>query len=204
MKTGRPIHRESLFDFFSQRVQDASQRRGASLSTPTTTYLTQLLTRLGEEGTVLPKDAPRTLAELHLQAREAPRPKALRLYRALGDHALATSGYFAESLSRRAVGRRYYADMGGAAYARVVDLSTSGPISKAAEIDPWIRAFIELGLRFDDCVALLSDIADRDRAEGTDDLRQLFQEWQRTGSEHAARRLAELGSLPGRGPSELA
>ncbi|MCB9761888.1 MAG: hypothetical protein H6739_18815 [Alphaproteobacteria bacterium] len=190
-RAGRPgLSHDNLYDFFSNRLQDAQGSRAVELSRWTSHYLTALLVRIGRTRDLFQRGTPETLAEMHLAARGAPRAEALRRYRHLGDYALSIAGYFSESLSRKPVGVRYYTDMGEAAYARVADLSRSD-----ARDDPWFQVFIELSRRFPECLTLLADVADRDRAEGTHDIVDLYARWLETRSPHAARRLSELGVL---------
>lgn len=191
----KTLHRDNLYDFFHGLVQEAAKRHPPPISDATTTYMAQLLVRLAQsEALLLKHDTPRTLAELHLQAREAPRERALRLYKHLGDYALTVAGYFGDSLRRRPVGVSYYADMGGAAYERVFRLSAADP--EAARHDPWLGVFAELSRRFGHCRELLEDVAERNRAEEQHDLGRLYERFVQTGSAHAARRMTELGALP--------
>ena len=92
----------SLIDFFSERVREAKTRREVELSQHTEHYLAGLLVREGRSGVTV--GGPSTLAEMHLEAASAPRNEAMRIYRTMGDRALYVSGYFQDSLSRRAVG----------------------------------------------------------------------------------------------------
>ena len=88
------------------------------------------------------------------------------------------------------MGVSYYAEMGEGAYYQVACLS--GP---AKGDDPWATIFLELAHSMKDCIGLVADVAERSRAERTDDLGQLYSLWLKTRSPHAARRLAELGVL---------
>ncbi|MCB9794375.1 MAG: hypothetical protein H6741_16800 [Alphaproteobacteria bacterium] len=188
------LHQDNLFDFFSKRVDDAKEQRGVELDPWTTTYLAHLLVRVGRTRDLFREDSPDTLAEIHLKARGADRREALRLYRYLGDRALSIAGYFRDSLRRSAVGSGYYEAMGESAYYQVASMSVGGGVS-AGRDDPWTAVFLELARRMRDCVGLLSDISERDRAEGTQDLVRLYELWLSTRSPHAARRLSELGVL---------
>lgn len=188
------LARDSLDVFFRERVESAQQAKAVELHPWTTAYLAQLLVRAGRTPELYREDTPTTLAEMHLGAVGAPRHEAIRRYRHLGDHALTVAGYFSESLRSRAVGVRYYVEMGEAAYYQVADLGQTGPFATSAR-DPWQATFLELAHRFRACLGLLADIAERDVAEGTQDVMRVYERWLETRSEHAARRLAELGML---------
>ncbi len=171
----------NLQEFFFEAIAQAMAAQGIELSKLSAHYLTRLLTSRGES---LPPRVD-TLAELHLTAAQAPRREAIRLYRSLGDHALYTGGFFPESLQDKAVGLDYYRSMGGAAYGQVANLGQAK--------DPFSQMFAELAKRFQDCVLLLSDVANAAKVASAADLVGLYEEWLRTRSRHAERRLAELG-----------
>lgn len=188
------LARDSLPAFFRERVEEAKQARSIELHPWTTAYLAQLLVRAGKTPQLYREDTPATLAEMHLGAVAAPRHEALRLYRHLGDHALTVAGYFSQSLRSKAVGVRYYTEMGEAAYFQVADLGHPG-LPAPNHRDPWQATFLELASRFRECLSLLADIAERDQTEGTHDVLRVYERWLETRSVHAARRLAELGVL---------
>lgn len=182
------LARDNLYDFFQGRVDEARNQQGVELSEDSTRYLAQLLVaRQRQQG-----DRADTLAELHLEAARAERlQEAMHLYRQLGDRALYTAGYFPESLSRKAVGVEYYADMGGSAYHRVSTLG-GGWVLKD---DPWTAMFGELARHFRECIQVLGEVAERNLAEGSDDIVGLYERWLATGSPAIERRLRELGLI---------
>jgi hypothetical protein len=182
------LARDNLYDFFQARVDEARDERGVELSEDSARYLAQLLVQRQRH----PEDDGETLAELHLEAARAERLQdAMHLYRRLGDRALYTAGYFRESLSRKAVGVQYYADMGGSAYHRVSTLGGGWVTTQ----DPWTVMFGELARSFRDCLEVLGDVAERNLAEGSDDILALYERWLQTGSPAIERRLRELGLI---------
>lgn len=177
----------SLNHFFSEAIGQARANHQVDLSDHSTHYLSQLLASRGRP-TAPPAD---TLAELHMSAAQAPRGRALMLYRELGDQALYIGGFFPESLESKAVGVDYYRSMGGAAYGRVASLG--GPLA---------QMFHELAQRFEDCLRLLGDVAEAARAANTRDLIALYERWLANPTPHATRRLAQLGMLDTQGAPE--
>jgi hypothetical protein len=175
-----------LPDFFTERVEEAMCNQEIALSETTAGYLTGMLVRLARSQEVFDESGPVVLADLHLQARTSDRRQAARLYQKLGDTALFISGYFSESLERSAVGLRYYTDMGGSAYHQVAGITSRGGAALAG-------MFQELAHRFEDCVSLIAEVADRDRQDSDQDLLRLYELWLTTRSPHAAKRLARLG-----------
>ncbi|MBN2799072.1 MAG: hypothetical protein JXX28_07980 [Deltaproteobacteria bacterium] len=152
---------EHLVDWFEARVRVAAAK-ASPLHEQTLLYLITLLAgQVRADGD--PWSNTAALADLYREAREAgPRTKG-EIFRALGDRALLTLGWFPESLERRIVGASYYADMGALGY---------------AEADRWLSGaygpvFRELAGSFDVAVAVL------DRARPRDPRELLLQAWLR-------------------------
>lgn len=170
-----------LFHYFYERTLDAQAEVEAGLSSDTVIYLAQLLTeRARADKPSLPET---TLAELYGRAVHAPPSGQAKAYRELGDRALYRLGCFKESLDRSPVGPRYYEDMGSSAYYRV------DQVFKRWFADAFGPVFQELSGAFRDCVELLTVVNERHTDDDAATLMRLIQEWQRTGSATAARRL---------------
>jgi len=185
--------RDDLPAFFADRVDDAMDNQGITLTETASGYLTGLLVRLSRAQEVFAERGPLVLADLHIKASESPGREAATLYQKMGDTALFVAGFFAESLERKPVGLSYYTDMGGAAYHRVAGITEQRGGQAMAGM------FRELARRFEDCVSLLAEVSDGDRPESDEDLLRLYELWLTTRSPHAERRLARLGLIPGRG-----
>ncbi len=174
----------TLFDYFHLRVTEAWEQLGVDLSSDTSLYVATLLVDRARADK--PRPQASTLAELHARAMAAPPAEQARTYRELGDRSLYLVGYFEESLSRRTVGRRYYCEMGAAAYHRV------DQVFKRWFADAFGQVFEELAQGFDDCVQVLQRVRSLVDEE-PDILMRLYQHWMQTGSEEAASRLRERG-----------
>jgi hypothetical protein len=149
---------ENLFDYFHGRVEEARAGAAVRISDDTSLYLATLLTDRAR--TDRPAPAEQTLAELHLRAANAAPAEQARTYRELGDRALYLLGYFAESLERRSVGPRYYAEMGSAAYGR------ADQVFKRWFSDAFGPVFRELAGRFGACVALIEEVREASERDG--------------------------------------
>ena len=183
----------NLFDFFLEQVDATVADRGAHLSADGVYYLSKLLAERGHVGEL---EAPRTLVELHLQAAQGDHGQQVRCYKDLGDQALVVSGYFDGTLRRSTVGVDYYVSMGRAAYDRLARLLGYG-VRQSNGLDV---VFAELADTFSECVGVLREVRDGMRAEQTelDDaaLLALYEQYQRTGSRRALRRLQAMGLAP--------
>ena len=187
-----PQEKEILYDFFSQRVEDADRTQGTDLSLDAIRYLTVLLVQLGKTEALFRMTQPDTLAEMHMQAAQRPRNEALGIYKHMGDFALYIGGYFSESLQRKAVGVTYYAEMGGAAYHQVAGLSGTLPMPN----NPLHALFTELGSRFRECLSILMDVSSKSRTGSNMDVVMLYERWLTTRDALTQQRLVELGVLP--------
>lgn len=113
--------------------------------------------------------------------------------RRLGDVALFVSGFFGESLARRAVDIDYYSRMGEAAYSTLLN----SPASRRDEI--LADVYGELAEKFLKFVDALADVAQEARSFDESDILRLYDVWVHTGSERAAEILQRLGIQPAQG-----
>ncbi len=194
----RPLETEAnLFDFFHGHVDEAA-RAHPDVSQEGVYYLSNLLV---ERGRVEEVARPDTLVELQLEALHASRPKALTVWRELGDMALYVAGFFRGSLEHRHIDPDYYELMGSAAYRRLSTLleAPRGALVGRGAAKGIDVIFGELSAHFDSCCDLLREVRAIIRArvaEGDDrELLALYEEWLDTGGDGAARQLRRLGLL---------
>ncbi len=182
---------------FAELVAGALHRTRVQPTPLAVTYLVDLL----EERVrlTLPPERPaggeETLAEALLAARQLRGAARLRCLRRLGDRALFVAGFFGDSLDRRAVGIRYYADAGRLAYAGL----SSALVGRSTE-RAWSELFEELADRFPDFVDVLTEVGDSSRARQTGALLRLYDRYLRSGAERERRRLLRRGRLVPAGP----
>jgi hypothetical protein len=168
-------------DFFHAHIDRALRKEGVSTAPLTERYLVGLLTGYAGQGI---DDTP--LALKLLGALEAtPRERRLQL-KEIGDTSLYVSGFWAESLERRAVDVDYYIGMGESAY---------GELAGGRDVrDPGTVVFADLARNFARFVRVLSCISDTVLPANTpEDVIKLYERWLKTGSHWARRRLAKLG-----------
>lgn len=195
----------NLFDFFQDQVGRANDEAGRPVSQEGTWYLSNLLVEQANTGRRPPEEQAQTLVELRLQAAQADRVQALRIWRALGDKAMLLSGYFHRSLAHRRLSRSYAMEMGSSAYQVVAGLLGAG--SKAPVLGEGGRdlgdIYQELAARFQDCAEVLAEVGEavREGVEGPardQDLLATYEAWLATGNPRLAARLVRLGLLPAR------
>jgi hypothetical protein len=178
-------------EFFREQLGKAMEHQKVSTSAFTEYYLVNLLTRC-VRGDALPAAEPgfdeTPLALLYVRALEASRRDRARLLREMGDTALFMSGFFAESLNRRAADLGYYRDLGGRAYSRLSQEEAPFPFDRTV--------FSELSFRFTQFADLLSEVSESSRLSATRSVLALYERWLHTGSPRAAALLAEQGIVP--------
>jgi hypothetical protein len=175
-------------EYFKDQVESALSRLQLRTSELTTYYLVDLLCRFIQPTRAIPFSD------------DLDEPLALRLGRALGsggleqrarlrnlgDFSLFTSGFFSDSLNRRAVDVDYYVSMGEFAY---------GSLSRR-DTDTLGGVFSELSRKFVPFMDVLSEVSERSGVRSSADILRLYEKWLRTGSPRDGQRLADRGILP--------
>jgi hypothetical protein len=181
------VHDQTPTEYFKELVEESLSRQKVHAANLTAYYLVNLLCQY------VRFDA----APGH---REANEPLALRWGRALdsggfeqrvrlrsiGDFSLFVSGFFSDSLTRRAVDVDYYRALGECAYA---SLSRS-------EEEAFAEVFDELSRKFVGFTDVLADISDRTTLASASEAMRIYEKWLRTGSERDGQRLIERGIVP--------
>ena len=188
---GQRLVEKTPMEFFREELTKALEHQKVSTSTFTEFYLVNLLAgsmRSHDVSSDEPGAADLPLAVLYARALAAPRNDRARLLRALGDTALFVSGFFAESLGRHRVDKKYYRSLGGYAY---------GHLSHSDELLGFgPEVYGELARQFHEFAEVLTEVADHTHATATDSVPYLYERWLKTGSQSAAARLVELGVAP--------
>lgn len=185
----------NLREFFRNSVTDAMDRQRLDVDELTAYYVVNLLTLFArsealfdetDDGLQLTPVASMLAAAVEAE-HAAERDIALQR---VGDVSLFIAGILGEGLAARLVGVDYYVKMGGTAYQTLAS-NLKGSVRGRA----FGSVFAELAEKFQDFVDVLAEIREGTQASETDILR-LYDSWQRTGSERAARLLRGLGIEP--------
>jgi hypothetical protein len=187
------VHESSPLLFFREQLLKAMEHQRIATSAFTEHYLVNLLTAFAR-GEALPTREPgydeTPLALLYLRALEASRWERAQLLRTMGDTALFVSGFFGESLAGKEGDLRYYATLGGRAYARLSHDHEQGSV-----VGPAV--FSELAQRFRDFADVLAEVSELSRLAHPASVVRLYERWVQTGSRRAAALLAAHGITPG-------
>jgi len=197
-----PLFREPLLsglgarEHFQDAVQTALINQRFSASDESIVYIVNLLTafirsdRLFEctpEGYQI-KPLALIYGEAITAGSETDRTQSMQR---LGDVALFISGLYAYSLSRSLVDVDYYISMGGNAYGYLADRPAYSNRDTGLKV-----VFVELSEKFAGFVEVLAEVSEKSNINGHMDILRLYEIWQSTGSERAAKKLRELGIHP--------
>jgi hypothetical protein len=186
------VRGESAIEFFREQIGKAMQHQRVSTSAFTEYYLVNLLAAFMRGESLPGREAgfdETPLALLYVRALDASPPQRARRLRATGDTALFVSGFFADSLADTVADVRYYAILGGRAYAHL-SREHEGP----RHLGPGV--FAELAARFREFVDVLAEVSEQSRVSTPASLVRLYERWVQTGSRRAAALLAEQGINP--------
>jgi hypothetical protein len=187
----RLVKEQSPAEFFKEQVERALEHQKVSTSAFTEYYLVNLLTGCIHSD-ALPAPDPgydeMPLALIYLRALQADRFERMRLLRAMGDTALFTVGFFADSLAGKLSELAYYRALGGRAYASLSQ--EDAPNALGASV------FSELAGRFGQFADVLSEVSESTRLATHKSILDLYERWLQTGSRRAALLLAERGIAP--------
>jgi hypothetical protein len=188
----RLVRQETAELFFHDQLITALEHQKVATSSLTECYLVHLLTAFAR-GERLPANEPGfddpPLALLYARALQAAPFERGVLLRTTADTALFVSGFFARSLPGGDADVRYYARLGGRAYAHLGR-------EHEREDPAGTSVFNDLAARFLRFVDVLTEIAERTRLGTARSVVRLYEQWLATGSARAAALLAEKGIVP--------
>jgi hypothetical protein len=175
-------------EYFKELDESALSRQQLHANELTSYYLVDLLCRFMRPGDRIPfgDDHAEPLALRLGRALDCAGMEQRARLRNLGDFSLFMSGFFSDSLNRRAVDVDYYVSMGEYAYG---SLSRRDP-------DAFGEVFSELARKFVPFVDVLSDVSEQSGIRSSVDVLRLYEKWLRTGSPRDGRRLVDRGILP--------
>lgn len=189
----------NLTEYFKDSVAESMDRQNVAADDHTACYVVNLLTLFSRSEEFFDQSESglelRPVALVLADAVDRDTDEKNFALQRVGDVSLFVAGFFGDGLAEKLVGIDYYVNMGGAAYSTLAQ-NISGSIRGRAVGD----VFNELAEKFTAFVDVLADVRDAARTSHTDVLR-LYDNWQRTGSERAARILRSLGIEPTQAPS---
>lgn len=187
--------KESLPEFFKDQVAHAMSRCSIQVSHEVEFYLVNLLLtythasnfhKQSETGEAQDK----ALALQLFDAVVASRRSKIPILKEMGDMALYTSGFFGDSLYKKAIDLNYYISMGHTAYASVSQLISDGTGKSLSEL------FYELATNFKYLVDVLATISESTNIHSDQNLLKIYERWAATGSHRLKTLLYQHGIIP--------
>lgn len=173
-------------EHFKELVTEAVRHQRVETNEMAVYYLSTLLS----DFVLSERLAAEPLAITYLKALNETRSVRVRLMKHLGDLSLFTSGFFSDSLKRKAVDVDYYATMGVSCYNSVASMHRE---ERRAEIS---SLFTELAIKFGAFADVLTEVSERSRLTSSKDILRVYERWLRTKSKQAERLLRTLGIEP--------
>lgn len=192
----RVVPVRNLRDFFRESIDDAINNQRVDVNPHTSHYVVNLLTLFARSEELYEDDGEsygvRPLALMMVDAAEAStdQQRSTSLQR-IGDVALFTAGFFADSLADKAVDVDYYINMGGTAYGTLC-YEIRGTTRGQALFD----VYRELAHKFHALVDVLNEVRDGARCTDDIDVLRTYEVWRKTGSKRAADLLRQSGVVP--------
>lgn len=186
----RPLLREQTpAEYFKELVESALARQHLNAGDLTAYYLVNMLCQfVRPDGRSGGGDLEQPLAIRLARALDSGGLEQRARLRHLGDFSLFTTGFFSDSLQRRAVDVDYYVSMGEYAY---------GSLSRH-DGDAFAEVFADLARRFVGYMDVLADISERTTIGSVPgaDVMRLYEKWLRTGSTRDGQKLVDRGIVP--------
>ena len=192
----RVVAVSSLRDFFRESINSAIDNQHVEVDPHTSHYVVNLLTLFARSEKFYNADdehcgvRPLALMMADAVAAESRELRSTSLQR-IGDVALFTAGFFADSLAHRPVDIDYYVSMGGSAYG-----SLSDEIKGTTRGMALVNVFRELARKFLSLVDVLNEVRDGARLSDDVDVVRTYEVWRKTGSKRAATILEQNGVVP--------
>lgn len=182
------LQEQTPAEFFKDHIESALARQHLEPRGLTSYYLVDLLCRFTRPDLRIPfnDDQEAPLALRLARALDAGGIERRARLRNLGDFSLFMSGFFSDSLRRRAVDLDYYVSMGGYAYSSLA----------RRDSDAFGEVYAELGRKFVPFMDVLTDISERTGHTSGRDILRLYERWLRTGSKRTGDELARQGIAP--------
>lgn len=194
--TDRVVPVANLREFFRESIDSAIDSQGVRVDPHTSHYVVNLLTLFARSEEFYEDDGEtygvRPLALMMADAADAPTTvqRSHSLQR-IGDVALFTAGFFADSLADKCVDLDYYVYMGGTAYG-----SLSDEIRGTTRGQALVDVYRELAGKFQDLVDVINEVRDGARQSNDVDVLRTYDVWLKTGSKRAANLLKQNDVIP--------
>ncbi len=183
---------KNTLDFFHAHIKKSMKNQHIEITEISEHYLAHLLAdyTLTQKAFNLKKNDGRPLALIYHQAQFETANKKIKLFKELGDFSLFITGFFPDSLNRKAVDMDYYISLGKGAYE---NLST---IFDKVHKSDFTSLFCELAENFVPLTDIFAEISSESFTKWNDGILRLYERWLKTQSKRDERLLCKKGIIP--------
>lgn len=172
-------------NFFYDLLSAAVNNQKINISDQVKIYLIKLLSENVIKNDLISKsDTPLSII-FHKSMIEPIKERKMML-KYVGDYSLYVAGYFSESLNRKIIDTGYYISIGGQAFGRLSNLSSSPEVS---------TMYGEMFGKFNMLVDVLMEISFETSMTRAQDIIRMYDRWVHTGSPVLERKLIEKGVI---------
>jgi hypothetical protein len=179
----------SVREYFQEVVQTALHQHTYRPSEAASSYLVDLLCDNAHSPDSCLNGA---LAPVMAEAQLDLPSQSVRKLKMVGDQSLYVAGFFSDSLRRSQLDPSYYVVLGGTAYRKL-----SGILRRLSTDTTLVVVYSELAHEFSRFVEVLNEVKEIAGITTSDasSLGELYEEWLRTGSTGAAKKLRAAGIM---------
>lgn len=179
--------------FFAEELRAVMAKHKVTAEPDAFSYLTGLLVRSIQSQNLFSEKSEGQfeeawLVKLYATYLQSSPEEQKTILQKIGDVSLVISGFFAASLSRKAVDIDYYFGMGGTAYGTLATMHPTQPMQRAV--------YEELSAKFQPYSNVLGEMGERSGLQSNKDLLRLYERWLITGSMRLKNLLSEHGIQP--------
>jgi hypothetical protein len=194
MPTGaKTIHAEkNTFDFFHTHVKQSLENQHIEITEISKHYLVHLLAdfALTQKAFNLKISDGRPLALIYHHAQFETAYNKIKIFKALGDFSLFTTGFFPDSFNQKVIDVDYYIALGRSAY------GTLSTIFEKTQKSDFNLLFHELAEKFVELTDILAEISSESFMKCNNGILRLYERWLKTRSRRDEQLLHKKGIIP--------
>lgn len=183
---------QDMVEYFQDLVREALKNQEIEANDLIEFYIVHLLSQYTRTDQITPTSGgslwKEPLAIQFLTALQEELGESIRRFKELGDFSLFISGFYPESLQRKAVDPNYYISLGCRAYRNVALLTRNRAL--------YADLYSDLSTHFGNYVDVLSEVSEKSHISSNLDAVRIYERWLKTRSQRDARLLQKLGIAP--------
>ncbi|MFH1729573.1 MAG: hypothetical protein ABIA04_14280 [Pseudomonadota bacterium] len=192
MSDNSKIIKTDLMDFFKEELEKELEKQKLVVMENTIFYVMNVLYEffkteklLNEKGLGI---SEKPLVFLMAEAMKAALTKRIEILKSIGDNTLYITGFFPESIDSSLNDKKYFIEMGEAAYGSLASIMDSYHNDSEME-----KVFNELSSKFSKLVDVITGISDKTKLKNDKGIIEIYSKWLKTGNQRAKILLKKKG-----------